>query len=61
MIMRKQTFFLSSAFPSFGYNGTPLRPQNVETSIRYSDSWEVYTNLLTKKQKSLLKSWKFHK
>ena len=31
-IMRKQTFFLSSAFPFFGCNGTPLRPQNVETS-----------------------------
>ena len=29
-----KTFFLSSAFPFFGYNGTPLRPQNVETSVQ---------------------------
>ena len=31
-IMRKQTFGLSAAFPFVGCNGTPLRPQNVETS-----------------------------
>ena len=26
-------FFLSSVFPLIGNNGTPLRPQNVKTSI----------------------------
>ena len=26
-------FFLSSVFPFFGYNGTPLRPQNVERHL----------------------------
>ena len=36
--MREQTFFLSSAFPSFGYNGTALRPQNVETSVKKNKS-----------------------
>ena len=30
--MRKQTF-LSSVFPFFGYNGTLLRPQNVERHL----------------------------
>ena len=33
-LMRKQSFFLAYVFLFFGYNGTPLRPQNRKTSVQ---------------------------
>ena len=42
--MRKHTFFLSSAFPFIGNNGTPLRPQNVKTSVQNISSYHHNAN-----------------
>ena len=42
--MRKHILFLSSVFPFIGYNGPPLCPQNVKTSVQKYKSYHYNAN-----------------